>query len=250
MIESAQNPEGFSDDVVSSNGHAAKSISTNGLSKLSNKTLLTSGQCAKALGVAPRTIVKWMDSGILPGAFRLPNSQDRRIPKISFVMFCLNQGIPVMPSIQMDKVIVTYGDVRAIPPQIGFTVVRCRTYDTLNEYVGDLKRIIQFAIGPDVPLLEAQMIANCITRFQPTPIIFVNDDINKDTIPQSGREITYLSSLDLTDWYRSIFYLVNGKTQDRINHLGKKGGPKKPPALERLASNALLSSHDTTLGDV
>ncbi len=38
----------------------------------------TTGQVAKRLGVAPRTVCKWVDSGRLLG-FKLPGSKDRRI---------------------------------------------------------------------------------------------------------------------------------------------------------------------------
>lgn len=246
MVESTENPDGFNANLLPflPNGRDENEDSTpkvvltpSSLSKIRNKTLLTSGQCAKALGVAPRTIVKWMDNGTLQGAFRLPNSKDRRIPKIRFVMFCLNKGIPIIPALQMERLIVAYGNVGAIPPQIGFTLVRCKTHAMLNEYTSDLNRIIQFAIGPDIPLLEAQMIAHCVTPFQPTPIIFINDDVNKDTIPKTGREINYLSSIDTIEWYNSIFYLVTDKAQDKMNHLGKKGGQNKTPLLERLADN-------------
>ena len=45
------------------------------------KKVFTTGQVAKICKVAPRTVSKWFDSGRLPGAYRIPGSQDRRIPR-------------------------------------------------------------------------------------------------------------------------------------------------------------------------
>ena len=42
--------------------------------------VFTTGQVAKICKVAPRTVSKWFDSGRLRG-YRIPGSQDRRIPR-------------------------------------------------------------------------------------------------------------------------------------------------------------------------
>ena len=42
--------------------------------------VFTTGQVAKICKVAPRTVSKWFDSGRLKG-YRIPGSQDRRIPR-------------------------------------------------------------------------------------------------------------------------------------------------------------------------
>jgi excisionase family DNA binding protein len=44
------------------------------------KKVFTTGQVAKICKVAPRTVSKWFDSGRLRG-YRIPGSQDRRIPR-------------------------------------------------------------------------------------------------------------------------------------------------------------------------
>src|SRR5262249_20909278 len=46
---------------------------------LEMKKVFTTGQVAKICKVAPRTVSKWFDSGRLRG-YRIPGSQDRRIP--------------------------------------------------------------------------------------------------------------------------------------------------------------------------
>ena len=47
---------------------------------LEMKKVFTTGQVAKICKVAPRTVSKWFDSGRLRG-YRIPGSQDRRIPR-------------------------------------------------------------------------------------------------------------------------------------------------------------------------
>ena len=46
------------------------------------KKVFTTGQVAKICKVAPRTVSKWFDSGRLRG-YRIPGSQDRRIPRVA-----------------------------------------------------------------------------------------------------------------------------------------------------------------------
>lgn len=59
--------------------------------------LLTTGQVAKAAGVAPRTASKWIDSGQLPG-YRLPTAQHRhgarRVKRSELLEFLRANGMP------------------------------------------------------------------------------------------------------------------------------------------------------------
>lgn len=55
--------------------------------------IFTTGQIAKMLSVAPRTVSKWFDSGRLRG-YRIPGSQDRRIPEPQLVRFLAEYGMP------------------------------------------------------------------------------------------------------------------------------------------------------------
>src|SRR5471030_3337809 len=50
------------------------------------KKVFTTGQVAKICKVAPRTVSKWFDSGRLRG-YRIPGSQDRRIPREQLIRF-------------------------------------------------------------------------------------------------------------------------------------------------------------------
>lgn len=60
----------------------------------SMKTIFTTGQVAKICKVAPRTVSKWFDSGRLRG-YRIPGSQDRRIPRDHLIRFLKEHGMPL-----------------------------------------------------------------------------------------------------------------------------------------------------------
>ncbi|MFN6104128.1 MAG: helix-turn-helix domain-containing protein, partial [Planctomycetaceae bacterium] len=58
------------------------------------KTIFTTGQVAKICKVAPRTVSTWFDSGRLRG-YRIPGSQDRRIPREHLIRFLKEHGMPL-----------------------------------------------------------------------------------------------------------------------------------------------------------
>jgi excisionase family DNA binding protein len=58
------------------------------------KKVFTTGQVAKICQVAPRTVSKWFDSGKLRG-YRIPGSQDRRIPREALIRFLKENGMPL-----------------------------------------------------------------------------------------------------------------------------------------------------------
>jgi two-component system response regulator RpaA len=57
---------------------------------------LTTGDVSKICSVASRTVGKWMDKNLLAG-YRLPGSQDRRIPVDSLLAFLIKHDMPVEP---------------------------------------------------------------------------------------------------------------------------------------------------------
>lgn len=59
-----------------------------------NGVALSSGEIAKILGCAARTVVKWIDRGEMTGAYRLPGSRDRRVPVMNVLAFMRKNGMP------------------------------------------------------------------------------------------------------------------------------------------------------------
>lgn len=67
---------------------------------------LTTGQAARLLHVAPRTLAKWCDSGRIRH-HRLPDSTDRRIFRGDLVAFAAGHGLPV-PAELAPPVVLSY----------------------------------------------------------------------------------------------------------------------------------------------
>ena len=58
------------------------------------KDVFTTGEVAKICRVVPRTVSKWIDAGHLKG-YRLPGSNDRRVPVESLIRFLKERGMPL-----------------------------------------------------------------------------------------------------------------------------------------------------------
>jgi excisionase family DNA binding protein len=76
-----------------------------------NMKVFTTGQVAKICKVAPRTVSKWFDSGRLKG-YRIPGSQDRRIPREYLIKFLKEHGMPLgdLEDEAMAKVLIVAQD--------------------------------------------------------------------------------------------------------------------------------------------
>ena len=94
------------------------------------RKVFTTGQVAKICKVAPRTVSKWFDSGRLRG-YRIPGSQDRRIPRESLIRFLKEHGMPLgeLEDETMAKVLIVAQDQvlienvrRELPEQRSFKV--------------------------------------------------------------------------------------------------------------------------------
>ncbi|MDO4585303.1 MAG: response regulator [Planctomycetia bacterium] len=92
--------------------------------------VFTTGQVARICKVAPRTVSKWFDSGRLKG-YRIPGSQDRRIPREYLIKFLKEHGMPLgdLENETVAKVLVVAQDQvlienlrRELPPERQFKV--------------------------------------------------------------------------------------------------------------------------------
>jgi len=92
--------------------------------------VFTTGQVAKICKVAPRTVSKWFDSGRLKG-YRIPGSQDRRIPREFLIRFLKEHGMPLgdLEDEAMAKILIVAQDQvlienlkRELPPERAFKV--------------------------------------------------------------------------------------------------------------------------------
>jgi excisionase family DNA binding protein len=64
--------------------------------------VFTTGDIAKICNVAQKTVSKWFDNGQLSG-YRLPGSNDRRVPFDDLVKFMQVNNMPLRPLREYDK---------------------------------------------------------------------------------------------------------------------------------------------------
>lgn len=114
--------------------------------------IFSCGQVAKLLGVAPRTVGKWLDLGYIKG-YKIPHGNPlstdglaRRFSRENIILFCKEFNIPIPRQLIEDKCIVSFG-VNTIDE-------RRFIYPRLLNYVGE------FEFG--CAMYELNLIAVCI----------------------------------------------------------------------------------------
>ena len=108
--------------------------------------VFTTGQAARICNVAPRTVSKWFDSKRLKG-YRIPGSQDRRIPKYYLIRFLKDHGMPLgnLDDYDRAKVLIVAHQVRdlvvslnrAMYDQSSFLVRHVQDRDSALPIIGD-----------------------------------------------------------------------------------------------------------------
>lgn len=73
------------------------------------RKVFTTTQAGKLCTVTARTVTKWFDSGRLRG-FRIPGSQDRRIPRKYLRQFMIEHGVPTDELDREDTALVIVSD--------------------------------------------------------------------------------------------------------------------------------------------
>jgi len=73
---------------------ATKEVTQADLDKINARKQFTTGELARFLMVAPRTVSKWADIGKLP-CYRLPGSLDRRFPVDGVLQFMKDNNMPI-----------------------------------------------------------------------------------------------------------------------------------------------------------
>lgn len=56
--------------------------------------VLSVGQAARLVGLSPRTVRKWLDTGLISG-YRVPGSKHRRVERKVLLKFAEEYGVPI-----------------------------------------------------------------------------------------------------------------------------------------------------------
>lgn len=143
-----------------------------------SSTVFTTGQVAKICKVAPRTVSKWFDSGRLRG-YRIPGSNDRRIPRDHLIQFLKEHGMPLDGVMGDLPVVIDVASGVAFDPDTFLVhAVELNGRSVLMSVMG---AIIKFpashmVIGADVPDDVAVQCAAELRRESPQSVVIrIND---------------------------------------------------------------------------
>ncbi len=187
------------------------------------KMIFTTGQVAKICKVAPRTVSKWFDSGRLRG-YRIPGSQDRRIPRDHLIRFLKEHGMPLgeLEDEAVGKILIVGAD----------TVIRGSLRDTMSadsfklDYASSGFEagiqaeslhpdcvVIDFVMGRNEAVLIAQNLRKN-SEYQDVVLIgLLSDDDNASGFDRSVFSETFRKPFDTALLAERIRTLVNRKKQ-------------------------------------
>lgn len=107
------------------------------------KNILTTSEVAKLTKTTPQTVSRWFDSGRLRG-YRIPGSQDRRIPVEHLIRFLRENGMAVPEELngslvegETKPVIVVWREVYGVPVPQGV----CETREVAERVFGKAVRL-------------------------------------------------------------------------------------------------------------
>ena len=187
------------------------------------KTIFTTGQVAKICKVAPRTVSKWFDSGRLRG-YRIPGSQDRRIPREHLVRFLKEHGMPLgeLEDEAIGKVLLVGAD----------TVIRGSLTESMNNDSFKLEFaqsgfeagiqaeslhpdcvVIDFVMGRNEALLIAQNLRKNNEYLDTVLIGLLSDDDNASGFDRTVFNETFRKPFDAALLAERIKTLVGRKKQ-------------------------------------
>src|SRR3954462_7904623 len=186
--------------------------------------VFTTGQVAKICKVAPRTVSKWFDSGRLKG-YRIPGSQDRRIPREYLIKFLKEHGMPLgdLEDEAMAKVLIVAQDPvlienlkRELPAERSF-----RTTTAASGFEAGIQAesfhpdciIVDFSIGQ----LEALQICQNLRRnseFGETILIaLLPDDSSTANFDRSSINETFKKPFDAALLAERLRTLIGAKKE-------------------------------------
>jgi hypothetical protein len=160
------------------------------------KDVLTSGDVARVCNVAPRTVSKWIDNGLLLG-YRIPGSRDRRVAKTDLISFMVKNNMPMHISAKRSVVVYGVCDDNAeiikklTEDELGISVTICTDPYTTGVVVGETKPRVIFVDCENISSVLSMLKAMDISTAE--IVVATNDDASKlkgldiDVIPKPYR---------------------------------------------------------------
>ena len=164
------------------------------------KKVFTTGDVAKICNVASRTVSKWFDSGHLKG-YRIPGSNDRRIPVNELVRFMKDNGIPPTDF------------------NISFGTIRVLIADSNAEKIEAVAKELGKKKEYEIQLAQSNFeIGTAIQKFLPH-VVLINVESSKLDSVNICQNISENEELQTI----KVIAISNKATKQKINNLLKKG---------------------------
>ncbi|RLS54481.1 MAG: helix-turn-helix domain-containing protein [Planctomycetota bacterium] len=187
------------------------------------RTIFTTGQVARICKVAPRTVSKWFDSGRLRG-YRIPGSQDRRIPREHLIRFLKEHGMPLgeLEDEAMGKLLLVGIDggvksslLSALPADEFKTEVAGSGFEAgiQAESLHPDCVVIDFGMGRNEALMIAQNLRKNADYADTVLIALLSDEDNAAGFDRSFFNETFRKPFDSALLAERIRTLVNRKKQ-------------------------------------
>jgi two-component system, OmpR family, response regulator VicR len=123
---------------------------------MQTKMLFTTGEIAKYCGVNLRTVIRWIEKGILK-AFQLPGRGDNRVKLQDFLVFLKDYGLPIPVEFQKNKKRVLIVEDNLSMAAAMERVIRRAGFDTKIALDGFKAGALLMSFQPDVVTLDLKM---------------------------------------------------------------------------------------------
>ena len=186
--------------------------------------VFTTGQVAKICKVAPRTVSKWFDSGRLKG-YRIPGSQDRRIPREYLIRFLKEHGMPLgdLEDESMAKVLIVAQDQvmienvrRELAPERAF-----KTCTAASGFEAGIQSesfhpdciVVDFSIGQVEAVQICQNLRRNVDFAETILIALLPDDGNVASFDRSSINETFKKPFDAALLVERLRTLIGAKKE-------------------------------------
>lgn len=162
------------------------------------RQVFTTGQVSKICKVAPRTVSKWFDCGKLIG-YRIPLSQDRRIPREKLIKFLRENNMP-LGELEEEEfyriLLVGFSDPLQRNVVAGLTAEKVRVKTCPGAFaMGQLIHtltpnliLIDFAVGRQEAIALRRNVNESAITINPTTIAVVGED---ESQPESYKQFGF-----------------------------------------------------------
>ena len=209
-------------------------------------TIFTTGQVAKICKAAPRTVSKWVDSGRLRG-YRLPGSQDRRIPRENLIRFLKEHGMPLgeLEDEAMGKVLIVGADA-VIPGNLiemmgsdEFQLETAQSGFETGIQAESLRPdcvVVDFAMGRSDALTIAASLRTNAEHAQTVLIGLLSEEDYASGFDRTIFNETFRKPFDVALLAERVRTLVGRKKQTRVSLQMERQSPLRV-RVEKFASN-------------